>query len=195
VGAQELVELLARDQPFYRSSGGGVTLSGGEPTLQLDFAVELARQCRRSDIGVGLQTAGQFRWAGFEPHWGLFEFIHYDLKVLDAARHRRLVGGNPRTILDNARKLRAAGAPLVFRLPVVPGLTDGEDNLRAVAAFLRELDIGSLSLLPYHRMGEVKGRRLGWPLGPLDVAIGSEAEAGLARAAATLTELGLEIAP
>lgn len=168
VGVEALLAEVARDRPFYEASGGGVTLSGGEPTLQLPFALAFARRCREEGLTVALQTCGAFRWPDFEPLLELLELVHFDLEVIDPEAHRRATGAGNRVILESARRLVAAGAPVVFRTPVVPGWTDGEANVRAIAALLRELGVVALHLLPYHRMGEVKGARVGRPQPPLE---------------------------
>ncbi len=193
VSLEDLVAEVARDRPFYRSSGGGVTLSGGEATLQMDFIVAFAARCQEMGIDVALQTCGAFGWESLAPHLERFELIHFDLKVMDSEVHRRLTGAVNRTILDNARRLAAAGAPVRFRMPVIPEHTDDEPNLRRIAAFLTELGVPRLDLLAYHRMGEVKSARLGWPLPSLGLADPSRARASLERAAAVLAREGIAV--
>ncbi len=193
VPVDRLVEEVGRDRPFYESSGGGVTLSGGEPTAQMEAMGALARGCREAGIGVGLQTAGAFRWESFAPHLPLFDFIHYDIKLVDPDEHRRLTGADNRAIADNARRLVGAGAPVKFRTPVVPGLTDTDENLDAIAGFLHELGVGEVHLLCYHRTGESKLRALGFPLSPLDAGGPAQAAESAARASERLRRHGLEV--
>ncbi len=142
---------------------------------------------------MALQTCGAFGWDSLAPHLQRFELIHFDLKVMDPEVHRRLTGAGNRTILDNARRLAAAGAAVRFRIPVIPGHTDDEPNLRRVAAFLAELGVRDLELLAYHRMGEVKSARLGWPLPSLGLVHPSRARASLERAAAVLAREGIAV--
>ncbi|MBI4950920.1 MAG: glycyl-radical enzyme activating protein [Myxococcales bacterium] len=203
VAVDELVPELLRDRPFFASSGGGVTLSGGEPTYQLDFAAALARACRAAGVSVGLQTSGAFAWEPFRAELDAFDFVQFDLKVLDAERHRALCGADNRTLLDNARRLAAHHAAVTFRMPVVPGCTDDDDNLRAAAAFLRDLDVRHIQLLRYHRLGEAKLARVGHPLPPLHLAsaagappsgaAAASADARLVYATALLRAEGLEV--
>jgi pyruvate formate lyase activating enzyme len=188
-----LIEEVMRDLPFYRASGGGVTLSGGEPTLQMEFMGAFARRCRDEDVLVGLQTCGLFRWEAFAPHLPLFAFIHFDLKIIDPEEHRRMTGSDNRLILENAQRLVQAGAPVTFRLPVVPDTTDAESNLRQVAAFLRHLGTPAIHLLRYHAMGEAKLARIGNPLAPLGIGVGARADEALSRAADFLRREGLEV--
>jgi pyruvate formate lyase activating enzyme len=164
VSIDALLQEVLRDRPFYDSSGGGVTLSGGEATMQMEFAAAFARRCRQSGLSVGLQTCGTFRWEVFEPYLSLFEFIHFDLKLMDPEAHRTIIGADNQTILANAGRLLEAGAPVFFRMPVIPGHTDTKTNLRDVASFLRERHVGRIHLLAYHSMGESKRPHLGIPI-------------------------------
>ncbi len=193
VRLDDLIAEVARDRPFYSSSGGGVTLSGGEATLQMAFIVAFAARCREMGIAVVLQTCGAFGWKSLAPHLANFELIHFDLKVIDSEVHRRLTGTGNRTILDNARRLVAAGAAVRFRMPVIPEHTDDEPNLRRIAGFLTELGVPRLELLAYHRMGEVKSARLGWPLPSLGLGDASRTRASLERAVAVLTREGIAV--
>ncbi len=167
VSVDDLLREVLRDRPFYDSSGGGVTLSGGEATMQMEFMGAFAHSCRKSGLGVGLQTCGAFRWEAFEPYLRLFEFIHFDLKLLDPQAHRTTIGAENHTILANADRLLEAGSPVLFRMPVIPGHTDTPENLRDVAAFLHQRRVGRIRLLQYHSMGESKLPRVGFPIVPL----------------------------
>jgi pyruvate formate lyase activating enzyme len=193
VSVDDLVEEVLRDVPFYRASGGGVTLSGGEPTQQLDFVGRFACRCREHDVEVGLQTCGVFRWEAFAPYVALFAFIHFDLKLMDPEQHRRMTGSDNRLILGNARRLVDGGAPVQFRMPIVPGITSTEPNLRQVAALLRDLGAGTIHLLRYHAMGEAKLARIGNPLPPLGLGNGKIAAEALSEAAGFLRHEGLEV--
>lgn len=192
VSSEGLLEEILRDRPFFEASGGGVTLSGGEPTLQLEFIADFASRCARESLRVGLQTCGAFRFEAFSPHLPLFDFIQFDLKAIDPDLHRSLTGADNRAILENARKLLLAGAPVAFRMPVIPRLTDLPENLSAVAAFLRELAVPRLHLLKYHAMGESKLPRVGFPLEPLEID-SKTAAASFTRAVELLRSEGLEV--
>lgn len=193
VSLSGLIEEVERDRPFYDASGGGVTLSGGEATLQMDFAGAFARRCHEQDLSVGLQTCGAFGWVALAPYLSFFRFVQFDLKLMDPAEHRRMTGADNMTILDNARRLAAADLPVEFRMPVVPGITDTESNLRRVAAFLGEIGAPAIHLLRYHSMGEAKLPRLGYPIQPLGLADGAVAAESLARAAESLESKGLKV--
>ncbi|HJN74789.1 MAG TPA: glycyl-radical enzyme activating protein [Myxococcota bacterium] len=166
VTVAELLEEVARDRPFYESSGGGITLSGGEPTAQPEFVSAFVEACHGSGLEVGLQTCGAFSWDALAPTLDRFAFIHFDLKVIDDGAHRRLTSASNRVILDNARRLAAAEVSLHFRSPMVPGLTDTPENLDALAGFLAEVGARHIHLLAYHDMGETKLPRLAFPIPP-----------------------------
>lgn len=192
--AAPLAREVARDAPFFAASGGGATLSGGEPTSQMGFACALAASLRELGIGVGLQTCGAFAWRAFEPLLPYLEFVHFDLKHAEPEQHRRLTGADNRSILDNARRLAAAGARVTFRMPVVPGLNDSPQNLAATAAFLRELGVFRLHLLRYHAMGQAKLARVGSPIPPLDPVIDpSTTGNAMSAAARLLAREGIEV--
>ena len=163
----DLYEEVARDRPFFEASGGGVTLSGGEPTAQMKFVAAFVRRCRAEGVRVGLQTCGAFSWEALEPLLDSLQFVHFDLKLIDARAHRELAGADNATILDNARKLVGTDTPVVFRTPIVPGCTDSKDNLQAIAAFVRDVGKREIHLLRYHDMGEAKLAQIDAPLSPL----------------------------
>jgi pyruvate formate lyase activating enzyme len=192
--AAELADQIARDAPFFRTSGGGATLSGGEPTLQLPFARALAELLQQKGISVGLQTCGAFAWDGFAPLLPLLDFVYFDLKHSDPDEHRRWTGSDNAAIRENARKLAASGVSVTFRMPVVPGANDGDENLAATARFLTEIGSPRLHLLAYHSMGLAKLVRVGSPLPPLEIPTNTEASARRLQHAATRLEAhGIEV--
>ncbi len=194
VTAAELTQEVLRDRAFYDASGGGVTVSGGEPTLQRPFLARFVRGCADAGLSVGLQTCGAFSWRAFAPLLPALAFVHYDLKLIDPKAHRRLTGADNRRILANARRLARSGLDVTFRMPLVPDCTDSLQNLHDVAAFLHDIDVGGIELLAYHRMGVVKTARLGAAPPPphLDTALEPAGER-LGRAAALLAEQGIEV--
>ncbi|MBI5500344.1 MAG: glycyl-radical enzyme activating protein [Deltaproteobacteria bacterium] len=158
-----LVEHLLRDRPFYDASGGGVTLSGGEATLHLEFAADLARRLAVRGVHVLLETCGWYDGERFErellPHLGA---VYFDLKLADGADHVRFAGrGNERILENLARLTRASRERLLVRVPLVPGITDGTANLRAIAGIVRALGLPRVALLPYNPLWLPKRRALG----------------------------------
>lgn len=187
-----LVAEVERDRPFYDASGGGVTLSGGEPMHQPRFARAFVRACHERALAVGLQTAGACAWDDLAPLLDDLQFVHYDLKLVDADRHRRATGARNDRIFANARRLADAGAPVQFRLPVVPGINDSDADLGELAAFLRSIGATRITLLQYHRLGEAKLERAGFPLQPLGIDA-ARAAASLKAATQRLAAFGLEV--
>ncbi len=153
---EHLFEKLLADQAYYESSGGGVTFSGGEPTLYPKFMDKMLDLCNERGIHTTLETCGTFsqnRWATALPK---LQLIYFDLKIMNDTRHRQATGlGNSR-ILENGRYLAANDYPVEFRLPLVPGYTDDLENLEEIACFLEELGQDKIHLLGYHKMGEAK---------------------------------------
>jgi pyruvate formate lyase activating enzyme len=157
----EVLAVVERDRSFYEQSAGGVTLSGGEPMLQPRFAAELLAAARRCGLHTALDTCGHASWESFERLRRDVDLFLYDLKLVDAERHRRYTGVSNRRILANLRRLSEAGHCIVLRMPVVPGITDDADNLAAVRAVAAGLPhLVRLELLPYHNIGVHKYERL-----------------------------------
>jgi len=155
---------VARDALYAEHSGGGLTLSGGEPLAQPEFALELLRRYRREEKGAhtAVETSGEADWEVLEALLPEVDLFLYDLKHPDPAAHRRLTGRGNERILENARRLAAAGAELVIRMPLIEGENDDPRALGAAADFVASLRaVRRIDLLPYHRLGEPKYRRLG----------------------------------
>ena len=150
VSVQEVVDEVAQDQVFYRNSGGGVTLSGGEPAAQPRFAAGIARGCAELGIHVALESCGCVSWDAFVrlvPHVDLFL---YDLKIVDPERHRQLTGRSNHLALANLERLAELGANIQVRVPLIPEATDDEDNLQAICRFTSRLGIQRIAFLPYN---------------------------------------------
>ncbi|MDX9978868.1 MAG: glycyl-radical enzyme activating protein [Lentisphaeria bacterium] len=166
IGREESVEdVLAevlKDKPFYETSGGGMTLSGGEPLMQIDFSEELLRQAKAAGLHCALETSG---FAPFDHLERLLPFVDlwlYDIKAVDDTLHRELTGVSNERILANVRELHRRGVALLLRLPLVPGYNDRDEDLQALAALARELPATlGVEIMPYHRLGEGKLDRLG----------------------------------
>jgi pyruvate formate lyase activating enzyme len=161
-----LFDKLLRDEPFYRRSGGGVTLSGGEPTLYLDYVTRLAERLAARGVHVLVETCGHFdgeRFVGeLLPHLGA---VYFDVKVADPEAHRRATGRDNRRIRENLTLVaRTNPEKLLVRVPLVPGITDLAENLAAIAALLRGLGLPRVALLPYNPLWIPKRRALGLDL-------------------------------
>jgi pyruvate formate lyase activating enzyme len=149
-GVKELLEEVQRDAAFYKESGGGVTLSGGEPMLQFEFTLEFLKACKEAGLDTAIETNGLATREDFLALLPYLDHIFFDLKIIDPAEHRRLAGVDNAQILDNARFLIEADAPVCFRLPAVPQMTANAENVRAIADFLSKLGMKEIELCPYH---------------------------------------------
>ena len=160
---EEVMAEVRKDAAFYKQSGGGVTLSGGEPLEQAEFAAALAAAARAEGIHVAVETTGfadPRRFRAFLPHADLLLF---DFKHVDREKHREGTGAYNDVILENLRFALESGAEVVARIPVIPGFNGGIEAARAMAAKLAELGVRTVHLLPFHQMGENKYRQLGIP--------------------------------
>jgi pyruvate formate lyase activating enzyme len=154
--AEEILREVAKDSVFYYHSGGGVTVSGGEPFLQIEFLQELLEGCVSQGINTAVETCGHAPWETIEGVLPFIDTLFYDLKHMDHTVHRRLTGVGNRLILENLLKIDAAKHPLsiIVRLPTVSGLNDDAKNLRALGEFCLKLcRLKEIQLLPYHRLG------------------------------------------
>jgi pyruvate formate lyase activating enzyme len=158
----EVLAEVGRDRVFYARSGGGVTLSGGEPLHQPAFTRALLRACRLSGLHTAMETSGHAAWetlAGVLPE---LDLLLYDVKHTDPRRHETLTGVSNEGILENLRRAVRSGFPTIIRVPVIPGTNDGADDVRARVRLLHEVGpIRQIDLLPYHRLGEATYARMG----------------------------------
>lgn len=176
----ELLALLLRDRRSFEISGGGVTFSGGEPTLAMDYLSEALQAVQAEQLHTAIQTSGMFDYDEFAakilPYTDL---IMYDLKLYDSRQHRRFAGRNNGVILKNFELLtRDASAKLLPRVPLIPGITATRINLLNIASFLAELGHKECVLLPYHQLDIEKRRAIGQGCNQdfLDARLGIEEE-------------------
>ena len=161
INVQELMKEIKKDSDFYASSGGGVTLGGGDPLTCPEFAREILIECKAAGIHTAIETAGHFDWPVFEMVLPFTDLFLFDLKHLDPEIHKVYIGVDNRLILDNLAKLAAAAKSIVVRTPVIPGFNDQEAAIRAIAEYVASLKISEYQLLPYHQYGVEKYRYLG----------------------------------
>ena len=158
----EVLREILKDKPFYENSGGGVTFSGGECMLQIDFLEELLKECKQNGIHTAVDTAGHLPWNAFERILPYTDLFLYDLKCADGETHKRYTGVDNRLILDNLKKLLSSGAPLWIRIPVIPEVNGTKEEMTAIRELLHPLGRPEkIELLPYHAMGEHKYTALG----------------------------------
>ncbi len=159
---ERLVREIEKDTLFYDESGGGVTLSGGEPLAQVSFSISLLSECRKRRIHTAVDTCGHAEWGDLRNVARLADLVLYDVKHADADRHRELTGVTNERILENLRRLDGEGCTLWIRVPVIPGLNDAREDLAVLGGIVADLDaVEAIHLLPYHRGGEAKRERLG----------------------------------
>lgn len=160
-GAGAIVARAVRMKPFFDHSGGGVTLTGGEATSQIDFAVAVLAGCRAEDIHTAVETCGACDWNRLAALVEHCDLVMYDLKLIDDAEHCRWCGAPNEQVLDNARRLAASHANVEVRIALIPGITDSEANLAGIFAFMREAGLSRMRLLPYNPSAGAKYEWLG----------------------------------
>ena len=162
--AESLIAEIVRDEPFYRQSGGGLTLSGGEPLLQPDFALELLTAAKERGLHTAVDTSGYAAWpllAALIPRTDLWLF---DMKCMHAARHKAAAGVSNRLILENLRRLGRQSAPIHIRIPLIAGFNDTPDEMRQMAGFLQPLPaVRLVEFSPYHELAGAKYQSLNRP--------------------------------
>jgi pyruvate formate lyase activating enzyme len=162
MSVDEVLDEVEKDRIFYEQSGGGVTLSGGDPAVQPAFAEALLDGCRERGLRTAVDTAGSSQNGALERLASKTDLVLFDLKVMDDARHREWTGVSNAAILANLERLAAGRTEVWVRIPLVCGVNDDEDNIRRTTALLTSLGtIKRIGLLPYHSGGLEKARRIG----------------------------------
>ncbi len=161
VTIKENMSLIVKDSPYYAISEGGVTLSGGEPLYQPDFTLEVLEACKKERIQTAIETCGLAAWEYWERILPFLDLIQFDLKHSDPESHARFTGADNHVVLDNLHRIAASGVPVVIRIPLVPAHNDSPEVLEGFASIMHSLNLRSLQLLPYHKMGISKYRWLG----------------------------------
>ena len=158
----ENMEEVLRDRPFYRNSGGGVTISGGEPLQQWEFVSELCETLRRSGVHTVLETAGYAPWKHLERVLRHVDLVLYDVKHLEPEKHLEGTGVDNRLILENLRRTAEKTAATIWiRVPLIAGYNNSPSHIRRLTLLAREMGAEKISLLPYHEGGKSKCERIG----------------------------------
>jgi pyruvate formate lyase activating enzyme len=162
---RQILDEVERDSVFYARSGGGMTLSGGEPLMQARFALALLREARRRRMDCALETSGHTPWSVLAAACALLREICFDIKIIDPQKHEAQTGVGNALILENFQRMAEAFPDLEIcvRTPVVPGVNDSEDDINAILAFLAPFPWVKYELLPYHRLGAQKYQLLDRP--------------------------------
>ena len=162
VTVSDIMPEILSDLPFYRRSGGGVTLSGGEVLCQADFARELLKACKEEGLHTAIESAASAPFSEIEKILPYVDLYLMDIKHLDSQKHKEYTGVGNERILENARKIASSGVELVVRTPVIPGFNDTAEEIRAISRFAASLEgVREHHLLPYHRLGSDKYQGLG----------------------------------
>lgn len=170
---EEAVSMIMRDESFYRKSGGGVTVSGGEPLFQDRFVKAFLRKCRQNGIHTAMETSGFAQWEIFREVLEDVDLLLIDIKHMDPGAHKRFTGQSNELILENISRAAAAAVfEITVRCPVIPGCNDLWKNLRAVARFMRGNGLRQIDVFPFHKLGEHEYDELGieYPAREIDVA-------------------------
>jgi pyruvate formate lyase activating enzyme len=161
--AAGLIDSVKPDISFFKNSGGGLTVTGGEPLAQADFTFELLSGCRDLGIHTALETSGQGSGEKIRKIAALCSMIYFDVKLLDSDAHRYWTGVPNTTILDNLRGLCMSngGGKITVRIPCIPGVNDSPENIQETAEFVKVLGIPAIQLMPYNVMAGEKYRWIG----------------------------------
>ena len=169
----EVLDEVKRDIAYYNNSGGGITVSGGDPLAQVSFVVPFLEQCRNLALHTTIDTCGYVRPAVLEKALRYADLVLYDLKHMDADEHARLTGVSNELILSNMKLVAQSGIRVIARVPIIPGINDSRENIIATAGFIAGLKtVTEVNLLPYHRFGMGKYEMLDrpYPLGGISSA-------------------------
>lgn len=158
---EEVFAEIIKDKDFYLSSGGGVTFSGGECMLQIDFLSEILQKCKENGIHTAVDTAGSVPWEYFERILPYTDLYLYDVKCISEEVHKDGTGVSNRLILENLKNLILHQAKIIVRVPVVPGFNVNDFEMEKIKAFLQQYSIRNVEFLPYHAMGEHKWGAIG----------------------------------
>jgi len=159
----ELLEVVKKERPFFDQSGGGVTFSGGEPLLYPEFLIEVLEACGRQGVHRAVDTSGFVKKATLLEVAQHTDLFLYDLKMLDAEKHKRYTGVDNRLILDNLAALAEYGAEVQVRIPLIGGVNDDDDSVAAMATYIADLpgEKRAVSILPFHDVARGKDEKLG----------------------------------
>jgi len=156
-----VLEIIKKDLVFYDESGGGVTFSGGEPLVQIDFLEEILKVCKKEYITTTVDTCGYVSTESFKRIYKHTDLFLYDFKLLNNELHQKYTGVSNQLIKENLEFLNSAGAKIIVRIPLIPAISDTEENLSDISNYLLKLNcIERIDLLPYNKLSEDKYRRL-----------------------------------
>jgi glycyl-radical enzyme activating protein len=188
---EEICRIVEKDINYYQNSGGGVTISGGEPTSQPEFLLELLPKLRELGVHICLDTCGFAAWDVLEEALKFVDLVLLDNKHMDTKIHKELTGVNNELILENTKKIAGLGIPVIIRVPLIPGLNDSDENITQLGQFMKDCNLPRVDLLSYHRFSLSKHRALGFSYKLEDVPSPEEDE--VRRVADILETFGREV--
>lgn len=157
---EKVMEAVKRDKAFYEESGGGITISGGEPLLQPEFVTALAKEIKREGYHLAIETTGYADWEAADRVFELCDLVLYDMKHMDSEQHKKYTGVSNERILENAYLAAEKGFPLIYRVPLLGGINANMENMEALGEFAVRTGVKEIHLLPYHTYGEHKYKLL-----------------------------------
>lgn len=159
----DIMNIIMKDEKYYRKTGGGVTVSGGEPMEQVWFVRSILKECKKMGLNTALDTTGYAEWEYYQKINELVDLFLFDLKHTNSEKSLEYTGASNGLILENLKKLASIGARIQIRIPIIPGCNDSEENIHASASICKEIgkSLQLVQLLPYHRLGIAKYNRIG----------------------------------
>lgn len=172
----EILEEVEADGIFYSNSRGGLTLSGGEPLLQGEFAIELLKEAKHRRIDCAIETTGYVEWEVLKEACNYLDTVLFDIKCIDSEKHKKFTGVNNEKIIENFTKMctEFPDKPVIARTPIIPGFNDSEEDIKSIIDFLKQFSNVSYEFLPYHRLGQTKYTSLDRPYPLGEVKLDSE---------------------
>ena len=175
MSVREVIAQIEKDSIFYDESGGGVTFSGGEPLSQPEFLLELLKQCKKREYHTAVDTSGYGAAETMEAISSFTDLFLYDLKLMDDNKHIKYTGVSNKLILENLRLISRLGKKIFIRIPLIPGINDDEENIRAAAEVIRgTAGVEQVNVLPYHNIAADKYARLGKHSSLKDITVPSD---------------------
>lgn len=153
----EVIDEVMKDAEFYKASNGGVTFSGGEALLQIDFLEAVLAACKQNNLHVAIETAGNVEWQNFERILPYVDLFLYDIKMIDPIKHKQYVGADNTRCLSNVERLIKGENNVIVRVPVIPSINDDDNEIEAITHFVKSINKETpVELLPFHKMGQTK---------------------------------------
>lgn len=163
MSVNEVIKIVEEDSAFYSRSGGGLTISGGEPLRQPNFTLELLKEAKKRRVNTAIETCGHTDWSSLEKSCAFLDTILFDIKCINNDKHKEFTNVSNEVILNNFTKLceKFPNIPKLVRTPIIPGFNDSEEDILEIVNFIKEKPNVNYELLPYHRLGQPKYEYIG----------------------------------